>query len=131
MITGRVASDGSEAVIRLGVRGSTGRTLQVEAVIDTGFTDTLSLRPQDIDDLRLPWLGHVEATLADETKTTADVYTGEVLWDDESRRITIAAIETTLLVGMKLMKNYRLTLDVIPGGPLRLERMESPENADG
>ena len=65
MIKGRVTGDGREATIVLNLRGPSGRTAHIEVVIDTGFTDALTLRQKEIDDLNLPWQGRVDATLAD------------------------------------------------------------------
>lgn len=125
MITGRVLNDGKEAVITLNVRGPTGRTLQFEAIVDTGFNSELSLRQQQIDDLEFQWGGTVEATLADGRSTRAEVYRGQVMWDGKSRSVTVASIDSMPLVGMGLMKNYRLTTEIIPGGPLLLEQIAS------
>lgn len=125
MITGRVARDGREAVIMLSVRGPTGRTLQLDAIIDTGFTDSLTLREHQIDDLKLPWRGRVKATLADGRSTMADVYRAHVMWDGESKPIIVAAVEAKPLVGMDLMRDHRLTVKIIPGGLLLLENISS------
>ena len=126
MITGQVASNGSEATVELSVRGPTGRTLHIEAIVDTGFNNDLSLQQQQVDELELRWSGTVEATLADGRSTRAEVYRGQVMWDDKSRSVTVAAIDSKPLVGMRLMKNYRLTIEIIPGGPLLLENIPSP-----
>jgi len=128
MISGRVANDGSQATIKLNVRGPTGRTLHVEAIIDTGFSGALSLYPQEVDDLRLPWVGHIIATLADESEHLADGYSAEVMWDSTPREITVTAISGGPLVGMSLMKNYRLTIDVLPNGLLTLKPLDSTNN---
>ena len=47
MITGVVTSF-HQATIRLIVRGPTGQAQEIEAVIDTGFDDALTLPPTDI-----------------------------------------------------------------------------------
>lgn len=47
MIAGHVNAD-REAIIRLEVRGRTGRVQKVDAVIDTGFDGWLSLPPSQI-----------------------------------------------------------------------------------
>lgn len=125
MISGRVSDDGKEATLAVSVRGPGGRTLNVEAVIDTGFNDALSLRPQEIDDLGLAWVGRFVATMADNTQTPADVYAGEVIWDNQPRRVSITEIPTNPLIGMSLMADYRLTIDVIPDGNLQLEKIDS------
>jgi len=127
MISSWVNASGNEARITLVIRGPTGRTLQVEAVVDTGFTNFLTLRDRHIADLELQWQGTASAQLADSRSTTADIYMAQAMWDGKSVTIAVAALQSIPLVGMQLMKNYRLTIDVVPGGLLQLEQLPSVE----
>src|SRR5262249_44666207 len=63
MITGVVQSD--EGRIRLKVKGSRGRAQEIEAVIDTGYTASLTLPPALIVALGLRWQSVDRGTLAD------------------------------------------------------------------
>lgn len=105
------------------LRGPTGRTITVKVVVDTGFTNALALPSTDIEQLELPWVGDSDAQLADGTVTSVAVFSGEVMWDGVSRQVSIVSIEGEPLVGMNLMKGYRLTVDVVDGGLVRLENM--------
>ena len=100
MISGRETHDAREAIILLSIRGPTGRTLRVEATIDTGFTGSLSLRQADIDVLQLVWQGRAEATLADGRTTTTGVYEAHVMWDGHSKQGPLFSAEANPLVGM-------------------------------
>lgn len=63
---GRVVSGGREAVIAITLLGgSANGAVEVEAVIDTGFTGHLTLPPAVIRSLALPKRGFVEVELAD------------------------------------------------------------------
>jgi predicted aspartyl protease len=53
MITGVVQA--GEGRIRLKVKGRRGRELEIEAVIDTGYTASLTLPPAVIQALGLRW----------------------------------------------------------------------------
>ena len=53
MIEGVVNAD-YEAIIPLRIQGPDGRTRDIEAVVDTGFTDFLTLPPALVDELGLP-----------------------------------------------------------------------------
>jgi predicted aspartyl protease len=64
MISG-VVTPYREAVVRLRVSGSSGHEEEVEAVIDTGFTDFLTLPTATIAVLALPLAGSMRVTLAD------------------------------------------------------------------
>jgi predicted aspartyl protease len=53
MIAGVVKS--GEALIRLTVKGLPGREQEVEAIVDTGYSASLTLPPALIAALGLPW----------------------------------------------------------------------------
>lgn len=54
MITG-VVNARYEATIRLSVRDVHGQVQQIEAILDTGFSGSLTLPPATIHSLDLPW----------------------------------------------------------------------------
>jgi predicted aspartyl protease len=83
MITGVVRAD--EARIRLKVKGSRGREHEVEAVIDTGYTASLTLPPALIATLGLRWRSVDRGTLADGSDCLFDVYEAKVVWDGKVR----------------------------------------------
>ena len=64
MITGTVNAN-FEATIRLTVQGSTGQEQEIEAVIDTGFTGSLTLPPLLVGVLGLTWLTQGRVMLGD------------------------------------------------------------------
>lgn len=58
MITGTVTRHGREAVIPLTLPGDSDRgDILIQAVIDTGFTDRLTLPPEIVEELKLPLRG--------------------------------------------------------------------------
>lgn len=63
MISGVVKSD--EGRIRLKIKGMRGREHEIEAVIDTGYTEWLTLPPDLIAALGLRWRSLDRGTLAD------------------------------------------------------------------
>ena len=120
IITGEVTA-AREARIRLRVRGTQGQEVEVNAVVDTGFTDALTLPPALITSLGLPFRDTVRALLADGSIAVLDVYKGAVLWDGEWRTVYIHAAEGEALVGMALLTGYILTVDVVDGGVLTIK----------
>lgn len=54
-----------EPVVPLSLRGATGLTLDVEAVVDTGYNGLLALPPPVVTELGLTHGGYGEASLAD------------------------------------------------------------------
>lgn len=122
MIIGVVTTD-REAVIRLTIRGSGGRRLRIEAVIDTGFDGWLSLPRPVIAALRLPWKRRGRAILADGSETVFDIYEATALWHQKARRITVDDAPTALLVGMALLMGSELNIKVRSGGKVTIKPM--------
>ena len=115
MMTGMVNAY-LEALVRLTVRGPDGQEQEIEAIIDTGFSGSLSLPPTVIEALSLPWRRRGRALLADGSESIFDIYETTLIWDGVARRITVDAADTDPLLGMTLLYNYDLTVEVVEGG---------------
>lgn len=120
MIEG-VVNASLEAVISLSVRGLTGETREIEAVIDSGFDGFLTLPPDLVRELGMPFVISSSSTLADGSMHDFNVYDGAVLWDGQWRDILIDAAETTPLVGMALLEWHDLLVQVRGGGRVAVE----------
>ena len=106
------------------VVGNSNRQLQaIEAVIDTGFNGFLSLPSTIITTLNLPWSGSDFVTLGDGSETFFDLYTGVVIWDGQYCEIDIAESETEPLLGTALLYGYRLQVDNIEGGIVKIQAL--------
>jgi clan AA aspartic protease len=110
-----------EATIRLIVRGAQGQEHEIEAVIDTGFTGSLTLPAERIAAPGLTWRGHAQAELAGGSPHLFDVYAATVLWDDQARMVEIDATDTNPLVGMGLLHGYDVRIQVVDGGRVTIE----------
>ena len=95
----------------------------VNTVIDTGFDGFLSLPAAIIARLDLPWRTSNIATLGDGSKTLFDFYTGTIIWDGQYRSIDIAESETEPLLGLALLRGYRLQVDNVEGGIVKIEAL--------
>jgi clan AA aspartic protease len=122
MITGVVTAS-REAVIGVLVRGARGQEVQVEAVIDTGFTGFLTLPARLIASLALSFAGTTRVALATGSEAAMDVFEAIVLWDDRERDVVVLAAEGAALVGMALLSGYRVTLEVEDGGAVHIEAL--------
>ena len=121
MITG-VVTERREAVIRVKVLGSAGQDREIEAVIDTGFDGWLSLPPSIVAQLGLAWHRRGRALLADGSESVFDIYEATVEWDGQLRRIPVDEAETFPLVGMSLLEDYELVVQVQRGGNVIVRR---------
>jgi len=106
------------------VVGSSNQQLQaIETVIDTGFTGFLSLPSAIITTLNLPWSASEIVTLGDGSETLFDLYTAVMIWDGQYRDIYIAESETEPLLGMATLYGYRLQVDAVEGGIVKVEAL--------
>ena len=94
---------------------------ECEVVIDTGFTDWLMLPEVVIADLGLVSQGKVSATLATGEESQVDYYLTRVLWHDELSWVEVIGSTDQSLLGMELLRGYRLTIDVWEGGEVIVE----------
>ena len=106
------------------VVGNSNRKLEAfNTVIDTGFSGFLSLPSSIIASLSLPWSASDIVTLGDGSETLFDLYTAIVIWDGQYREIYIAESETEPLLGMALLYGYRLQVDTVEGGLVKVEAL--------
>ena len=121
MIVGIV--HGREPLIRLTIRGWRGRQQEIEAVVDTGYTGWLTLRPTVIGALNLRWRTFGRGTLADGSTSYFDVYQVKVVWDGRVRSVFVDEFDATPLVGMALLSMYELKMQVRARGKVTIKRI--------
>ncbi len=112
-----------EATIRLRLRASDGSELDVEALIDSGFTGSLTLPAAVIAALGLAHQSDGRAVLADGSVQRLDIYAAEVEWDGSRRSVMVAAVGDEALVGMRLLAGHELRIVVVPGGVVEITPM--------
>jgi clan AA aspartic protease len=124
MMTGVITAR-REAVLRLQVldAASSGQPIEVEAVIDTGFTGYLTLPGALIRQFALRLHGTREVLLGDGSRVMLDIYRGRVLWDGQPRDVQVLAAEGGALVGMSLLYGHELRLPVIDGGVVTIQAL--------
>lgn len=119
----RVTEHGSEPVIGIRVLGGNDLEMEVEAVVDTGFTGELTLPHGTIERLELASAGTRDATLADDHTVDVAAYDAEVLWHERTVRIEALATSGAPLVGMELLRGSELRVEATPGGRVRIEEL--------
>jgi clan AA aspartic protease len=109
-----------EAVVRLRLRGPGGAEADVDAVVDTGFSDALTLPIATVAALGLaPWSASA-VVLADGSQGLVVVYEADVDWGGTWRRVLALAVGDEALIGMRLLAGHRLVVEVIPGGAVEI-----------
>jgi clan AA aspartic protease len=120
--TGIVTSS-REAVLKLTIFSEDENSHEIEAVIDTGFTDYLTLPPATIRELELEFRSFTDVTLADGSTVQLGVYKARVIWLESYRSIPVIEAEGGPLLGMSLLYGSIMTMHIIDGGTVTIERL--------
>ena len=123
MIQGVVNAD-YEPVVTLTLQGPSGRDVEIEAVIDTGFNGYLTLPPGLVADLGLPLVGTGSGVLADGSVVRFDIHYCTVLWDAQDRLVRVNVADTTPLIGMRLLDRHSLYVEIENGGRVLIRARE-------
>lgn len=121
MMKGKI-TDKQEAIIELKIIGPN-HSEKIETIIDTGFSGFLCLPSDFIHHLKLSRFANQVGILGDGSTVTFDVYRAKVLWHSKERNVYVHGTTGTSLVGMALLKDNRLTLDVVTDGEVTIEAL--------
>ena len=122
MISG-VVNAYNEAMIRLPVQAAGGQRHEIETILDTGFNGSLTLPPDLIANLGLPWRTRGLVVLANGIQEPCDIYAATIIWDGKPRRILVEAANTDPLVGMALLYGHDVRMQVVAGGAIVIEAL--------
>lgn len=120
MIAGKI-NHGLEAVIIVDFVGSDGLLHSLEAVLDTGYNGDLTLPQGTIQQLGLVLLGQRSATLASGESVVLNAYLGTVSWHGLPRQVVILQTDEEPLLGMSLLQDSRVILEVWDDGGVLIE----------
>lgn len=119
MTTGHV-NEFLELVFPISVRGPSGIERQIAFIIDTGFSATLTLPSQVIQELQLNKGLSGRAMLADGTINNYQNYDAEIFWNDHWRSVVVMGIGDEVLLGTGLLAGHELQASFINAGPVRI-----------
>ncbi len=105
-----------EGIVRLRVRGPSGVESDVDALVDSGFTSSLTLPTTTVAALGLVRRSSSSAVLADGSVRKFDIYAAEVVWGGTWRAVLVSAVGNEPLMGMRLLARHKLVMEVVPGG---------------
>jgi clan AA aspartic protease len=92
-------------------------------VVDTGFNSHLTLPQQAVSAMNLPLYSTTAARLADGTEILIPVHIAQINWDNQKIAVPILATGVKPLLGTSLLQGFRLTIDFIPDGIVKVERL--------
>ena len=119
MMMGQV-NDFFEMAITIAVRGSTGIEKQIDLLIDTGFSATLTLPSHLIQELQLDKGMSGRAMLADGTISHYQNYLAEIFWNDQWRTVEVLGIGEEALLGTGLLEGHELQASFINAGQVKI-----------
>jgi clan AA aspartic protease len=109
MINGRVSR--LQARIAIVIYPPSYPALEIECVVDTGFEGFLTLPPDAIIKLGLPYIAPLDANLADNSRIVTNVHQGTILWNGVELNIPILAMGRRPLLGTALLVDSHLGKD--------------------
>jgi clan AA aspartic protease len=112
-----------EAIVKLTVHGPQGQQQEVSAVLDTGYTEYVTLPPSTISALILPYQYSLPMYLADGNVIRVRVFDAVVHWMGQNRSIPIQETDGDVLLGMSLLYGSRHIVDVLDGGDVVVSNM--------
>lgn len=110
-------------MITLTVNGPHGATEEVEAAVDTGFNGFLCLPETVVQRLHLPYLNSTTASMADDRRRILRIHEAQIHRDGKARTVEAHDSGATALVGMQLMTDHRLEMDIRIGGAIQIHSL--------
>lgn len=97
--------------------------LTIDFVVDTGFTDDLTLPSAAIAALGLPFLYRVPASLADDSTVQIAVHTAIIIWHGSERQVNVLATGRHPLLGTSLLANQELVVQFAESGLVTVDKL--------
>jgi len=114
MMTGKVQR--LHALVPIIFRLPDSPDIAIEFVVDTGFTDHLTLPIDAVDAMGLPLLSRIPADLADGSTVEIRMHSATILWDDQEKEVRVLATGQRPLLGTALLDGFDLFVQFRDGG---------------
>ena len=126
MISGIVSST-RWPTISLLILDVDGYEREIEARIDTGFSNDLTLPRSVIARLGLKRVDRSNYRIGDNSTATFNTFAATIRWQDQLRRILVLESEVSPVLGVGLLWNNNLFIDFVLGGNVTIT--ELPDTA--
>lgn len=123
MIAGSV-NEFREPIVTMEIHGPTGRSVRVQAIVDTGFNGFVSIPAALAERLSLPRTGATRAELANGEVVAVAVCRATVRWHGHDQRVDVLVSDGGPLIGMHLLAGSRLRIQCDAGGDVEIEPVQ-------
>ena len=110
-------------IVNLLILGVDGHETAIEARIDTGFSDDLTLPRSVIARLELTPLDRSNYRIGDSSTTTFDTYSATIRWQGELYRVIVLESEVSPVLGVGLLWGNNLSVDFRHGGDVSITEL--------
>lgn len=98
-----------------------GRLRRVEAMVDTGFDDFLTLPDHWVQRLGLVWISRMPMQVATSEWARFDIYAVDILWFGHRLPVRVVQTQSEILVGTRLLWESQLTVQFWQGGSVSVQ----------
>ncbi|MEP6753983.1 MAG: hypothetical protein ABJA67_00665 [Chthonomonadales bacterium] len=102
------------------MKSEQGTSTIVDTAVDTGFDGFLTITPEIVLILDLPFREIRSFELANGQSVDFAIYDINVSWDGSLRQVTALVTDGGFLLGMSLLQGDTLFIDAIDGGDVRI-----------
>jgi clan AA aspartic protease len=97
--------------------------VEIEFVVDTGFEGALTLPPEAVAALELPFLQEMNANLANDLTFKTDAYIATIHWNGADIQAVVLAMGRRPLLGTALLEGRHLGVDFADSGLVSIDRL--------
>jgi clan AA aspartic protease len=114
---------GLQARVNIILRPPEQSDVEIECVVDTGFEGTLTLPPDVVAVLGLPYVTRIRANLADDSNVMTRLHLATIIWHGIEREVIVLAMGRRPLIGTALIEDYHLSVDFYEGGSVVIDEI--------
>jgi len=114
---------GLQARINVILRSTDRSDIEIECCVDTGFEGALTLPPDVVASLKLPYVTRISANLADDSSVMTRLHLATLIWHGVEREVVVLAMGRRPLIGTALIEDYHLSVDFCEGGSVIIDEI--------
>ena len=110
-----------EAIVEIAIQGSESDSHSIQCVVDTGFNGDIALPNHVIEQLDLDPSDNLLVILGNGDQVFMQVHNAVVSWHDRLINVEVLETDRESAIGMALLENSTLTVQIWDGGEVLIE----------